>query len=163
MPHERRNPRGFLCSRYGKIFYRHAALFVFSVRPPRQREGACHVNKTITSQNLLAKGGLSRLGYSSARQDAAVKDAQRGEAGSFTAAGYCATHGEYGGIWNMKTQKKQNKDVLPPRPKRLPVPDHADMLTEDGTIYHVQSFFVGDLEMCDLLDALTIEAIERVK
>ena len=63
----------------------------------------------------------------------------------------------------MKNQKKKNMDVLPPRPKRLPVPDHADMLTEDGTIYHVQSFFVGDLEMCDLLDALTIEAIERVK
>ena len=63
----------------------------------------------------------------------------------------------------MKTQKKQNKDILPPRPKRLQVPDHADMLTEDGTIYHVQSFFVGDMEMCDLLDALTIEAIERVK
>ena len=40
---------------------------------------------------------------------------------------------------------------------------HADMLTEDGTIYHVQSFFVGNVEMCDLLDALTIEAIERVK
>ena len=48
-------------------------------------------------------------------------------------------------------------------PQRLPVPDHADMVTEDGTIYHVQSFFVGDLAMCDLLDALTIEAIERVK
>ena len=54
-------------------------------------------------------------------------------------------------------------DVLPPYPKRLPVPDHADMVTEDGPIYHVQSFFVGDLAMCDLLDALTIEAIERVK
>ena len=40
---------------------------------------------------------------------------------------------------------------------------HLDMVTEDGTIYHVQSFFVGDLAMCDLLDALTIEAIERVK
>lgn len=43
----------------------------------------------------------------------------------------------------MKTQKKQNMDVLPPCPKRLPVPDHADMVTEDGTIYHVQSFFLG--------------------
>ena len=63
----------------------------------------------------------------------------------------------------MKNQKKQNMDVLPSRPKILPVPDHADMLTEDGTIYHVQSFFVGNVEMCDLLDALTIEAIERVK
>ena len=63
----------------------------------------------------------------------------------------------------MKAQKKKNMDVLPPRLKRLPVPDHADMLTEDGTIYHVQSFFVGNAEMCDLLDALTIEAIERVK
>ena len=92
----------------------------------------------------MAKGGLSRLGYSSARQDAAVKDAQRGEAGSLTAAGCCATHGEYGGIANMKTQKKQNIDVLRPCPKRLPVPDHADMVTEDGTIYHVQSFFEGN-------------------
>ena len=46
----------------------------------------------------------------------------------------------------MKNQKKQNMDVLPSRPKRLPVPDHADMLTEDGTIYHVQSFFVGNVE-----------------
>ena len=63
----------------------------------------------------------------------------------------------------MKNQKTKNMDVLPPRLTRLPVPDHADMLTEDGTIYHVQSFFVGDLEMCDLLNALTIEAIERVK
>lgn len=63
----------------------------------------------------------------------------------------------------MKNQKKKNMEVLPPCPKRLSVPDHADMLTEDGTIYHVQSFFVGDLEMCDLLDALTIEAIERAQ
>ncbi|WP_196037632.1 hypothetical protein [Anaerotruncus colihominis] len=63
----------------------------------------------------------------------------------------------------MKNQKQKDMDVLPSYPKRLPVPDHADMLTEDGTIYHVQSFFVGNLEMCDLLDALTIEAIERVK
>ena len=45
MPHERRNPRGFLWCRYGKIFYRHAALFFSSVRPPHQREGACHVNE----------------------------------------------------------------------------------------------------------------------
>ena len=63
----------------------------------------------------------------------------------------------------MNNQKKKNMAVLPPRLKRLPVPDHADMLTEDGTIYHVQSFFVGNMEMCDLLDALTIEAVERVK
>lgn len=154
---------GFCVVGMGRFFYRHAALSFSSVRPPRQREGACHVNRTITSQSLLAKGGLSRLGYPSAQQNAAVKDAQRGEAGSLTAAGCCATHGEYGGIANMKTQKKQNIDVLRPCPKRLPVPDHADMVTEDGTIYHVQSFFVGNAEMCDLLDALTIEAIERVK
>lgn len=63
----------------------------------------------------------------------------------------------------MNNQKKKSMDVLPLCPKRLPVPDHADMLTEDGTIYHVQSFFVGNMEMCDLLDALTIEAVERVK
>ena len=154
---------GFCVVGMGRFFYRHAAFFVSSVRPPRQREGACHVIRIRTSQSLFDKGRPCRLGYSPARQSGAVKDAQRGEAGSLTAADCCATHGEYGGIWNMKNQKKQNMDVLPSYPKRLPVPDHADMLTEDGTIYHVQSFFVGDLEMCDLLDALTIEAIERVK
>ena len=63
----------------------------------------------------------------------------------------------------MKTQKKQNMDVLRLCPKRLPVPDHADMVTEDGPIYHVQRFVVGNPDKCDLLDALTIEAIERVK
>ena len=61
----------------------------------------------------------------------------------------------------MKNQKKQNMDVLPSYPKRLPVPDHADMLTEDGTIYHVRSFFAGDLMMGDVLDALTMEKLER--
>ena len=63
----------------------------------------------------------------------------------------------------MKTQKKQNMDVLPPYPKRLPVPDHADMVTEDGTIYHVRSFFAGDLLMGDVLDALTMEKLERAQ
>lgn len=139
--------------------------FVFTASDGTVREIAVagQSSTPIYKAKPFGKGRLCRLGYSSARQNAAVKDAQRGEAGSLTAAGCCATHGEYGGIWNMKNQKKQNMDVLPSRPKRLPVPDHADMLTEDGTIYHVQSFFVGNVEMCDLLDALTIEAIERVK
>lgn len=90
MPHERRNPRVFLWCRYRKIFYRHAVLFVSSVRPPRQWEGACHVNRIITS-----------LGYLSARQNTAVKDAQRGEAGSLTAADCCATHDKYGGNYKF--------------------------------------------------------------
>ena len=58
MPHERRNPHGFLWCRYGKIFYRHAALF-FSLRPSScQREGACHVNRIITSQSPLQRAAL---------------------------------------------------------------------------------------------------------
>ena len=86
---------------------------------------------------------MRRLGCLSARQNAAVKDAQRGEAGSLTAAGCCATHGEYGGKWN--------------------IPDQVDFYMEDGTVYHVRSFFTGDLLMGDVLDALTMEKLERAQ
>ena len=63
----------------------------------------------------------------------------------------------------MKNQYSRMDNICPKEPKKLRIPDQIDLYMEDGTIYHVQSFFVGDLAMCDLLDALTIEAIERVK
>ena len=63
----------------------------------------------------------------------------------------------------MKNQYSRIENNCPKAPKKLRIPDQIDLYMEDGTIYHVQSFFVGDLAMCDLLDALTIEAIERVK
>ena len=63
----------------------------------------------------------------------------------------------------MKNQYSRMDNICPKEPKKLRIPDQIDLYMEDGTVYHVQSFFVGDLAMCDLLDALTIEAIERVK
>mgnify|MGYP000185917438 FL=1 len=43
----------------------------------------------------------------------------------------------------MTNPKKMSMDALPPCPKRLPVPDHADMATEEGTTYHIRSFLSG--------------------
>ena len=63
----------------------------------------------------------------------------------------------------MKNQYSRMDNICPKEPKKLWIPDQIDLYMEDGTVYHVRSFFVGDLAMCDLLDALTIEAIERVK
>ena len=51
----------FLFNRYGKIFYRHAALFFFLRPPSPHREGARHVNRIMTSQSLLAKGSFATL------------------------------------------------------------------------------------------------------
>lgn len=62
-----------------------------------------------------------------------------------------------------QAQYKRTEHSRPKELKKLQIPDQIDLYMEDGTIYHVQSFFVGNAEMCDLLDALTIEAIERVK
>lgn len=106
---------------------------------------------------------MRRLGYLSARQNAAVKDAQRGEAGSLTAAGCCATHDKYGGNWNMKNQYSRMDNICPKEPKKLRIPDQVDLYMEDGTVYHVRSFFAGDLLMGDVLDALTMEKLERAQ
>ena len=43
----------------------------------------------------------------------------------------------------MTNPKKMSMDALPPCPERLPVPDHADMATEEGTTYHIRSFLSG--------------------
>ena len=41
------------------------------------------------------------------------------------------------------------------------LPDQLDLIMEDGTIIHVRSFFTEDSRMGDVLDALTIEKIDR--
>lgn len=45
--------------------------------------------------------------------------------------------------------------------RRLQLPDQMEMLMEDGTDYHVRSFFSEQGRMSDLLDALTIEKLSR--
>ncbi len=41
------------------------------------------------------------------------------------------------------------------------LPNRTEMTFPDGTVYRVSSMFVGETEMGDMLDALTIEKINR--
>ena len=41
------------------------------------------------------------------------------------------------------------------------LPDRIDLMMEDGTIYHVSSFFTGKEQMTTMLDALNLEKIDR--
>ena len=54
-------------------------------------------------------------------------------------------------------------NICPKEPKKLRIPDQVDFYMKDGTIYHVRSFFAGDLLMGDVLDALTMEKLERAQ
>ena len=57
----------------------------------------------------------------------------------------------------MKNQYSRMDNICPKEPKKLRIPDQLDLYMEDGTIYHVRSFFAGELVMGDVLDALTME------
>lgn len=63
----------------------------------------------------------------------------------------------------MKNQYSRMDNICPKEPKKLRIPDQLDLYMEDGTIYHVRSFFAGDLLMGDVLDALTMEKLERAQ
>ena len=63
----------------------------------------------------------------------------------------------------MKNQYSRIENNRPKTPKKLRIPDQIDLYMEDGTIYHVRSFFDGDLMMGDVLDALTMEKLERAQ
>jgi len=63
----------------------------------------------------------------------------------------------------MKNQYSRMENNCPKEPRKLRIPDQLDLYMEDGTIYHVRSFFAGDLLMGDVLDALTMEKLERVQ
>lgn len=41
------------------------------------------------------------------------------------------------------------------------LPDQLELIMEDGTVIHVRSFFAEDSRMGDVLDALTMEEIDR--
>lgn len=45
--------------------------------------------------------------------------------------------------------------------KFMRLPNRTEMTFPDGTVYRVNSLFVGKTEMGDMLDALTIEKINR--
>ena len=45
--------------------------------------------------------------------------------------------------------------------KFMCLPNRTEMTFPDGTVYRVSSMFVGKTEMGDMLDALTIEKINR--
>ena len=58
----------------------------------------------------------------------------------------------------MKTDNfcKENR---PEAKKKLRLPDQLVM--EDGTVYRVRSFFVAEQQMGDVLDALSLEKVNR--
>lgn len=64
---------------------------------------------------------------------------------------------------NMQSQYNHMENNRPKEPKKLRIPDQVDLYMEDGTVYHVRSFFTGDLLMGDVLDALTMEKLERAQ
>lgn len=47
--------------------------------------------------------------------------------------------------------------------KKLRLPDQIDLIEEDGTVYHVRSFFVAKKTMGEVLDELSLEKINRTK
>lgn len=64
----------------------------------------------------------------------------------------------------MKSQYNNHmENICPKEPKKLRIPDRIDLYMEDGIVYHVRSFFAGDLLMGDVLDALTVEKLERAQ
>ena len=63
----------------------------------------------------------------------------------------------------MEKQYNRIENDRPQELKKLGIPDQLDLYMEDGTIYHVRSFFAGDLVMGDVLDALTIEKLKRAQ
>ena len=60
----------------------------------------------------------------------------------------------------MKTDNfcKENR---PEAKKKLRLPDQLELVMEDGTVYRVRSFFVAEQQMGDVLDALSLEKVNR--
>lgn len=45
--------------------------------------------------------------------------------------------------------------------KKLRLPDQLELVMENGTVYRVRSFFVADQQMDEVLDALSLEKVNR--
>lgn len=61
----------------------------------------------------------------------------------------------------MKTNNTTK--VTPEIKKKLRLPDQIDLIEDDGTVYHVRSFFVAKKTMGEVLNELSIEKIDRSK
>ena len=60
----------------------------------------------------------------------------------------------------MKTNNSP-KENHPETKKKLRLPDQLELVMEDGTVYRVRSFFVAEQPMGDVLDALSLEKVNR--
>ena len=60
----------------------------------------------------------------------------------------------------MKTENFL-KENHPEARKKLRLPDQLELVTEDGTVYRVRSFFVAEQQMGDVLDDLSLEKVNR--
>ena len=60
----------------------------------------------------------------------------------------------------MKTENFL-KENHPKAKKKLRLPDQLELVMEDGTVYHVRSFFAAEQQMGDVLDALSLEKVNR--
>ena len=60
----------------------------------------------------------------------------------------------------MKTENFLNENH-PKAKKKLRLPDQLELVMEDGTVYRVRSFFVAEQQMGDVLDALSLEKVNR--
>ena len=49
----------------------------------------------------------------------------------------------------------------PEAKKKLRLPDQLELMMEDGTVYRVRSFFVAEQQMGEVLDALSLERVNR--
>ena len=60
----------------------------------------------------------------------------------------------------MKTNNSP-KENHPETKKKLRLPDQLEMVMEDGSVYRVRSFFAAEQQMGDVLDALSLEKVNR--
>lgn len=58
-------------------------------------------------------------------------------------------------------QERNSLDNACPSRKKLRLPDQLDLYMEDGTVYHVRSFFAEEMQMGEVLDALSMEKFNR--
>ena len=54
-----------------------------------------------------------------------------------------------------------SKENHPEAKKKLRLPDQLELVMEDGTVYRVRSFFVAEQQMGDVLDAFSLEKVNR--
>ena len=60
----------------------------------------------------------------------------------------------------MKTNSSL-KENRPDAKKKLRLPDQLELVMEDGAVYRVRSFFVAEQQMGEVLDALSLEKVNR--